>query len=663
MRQKIICWLVCVFVALGTAGSLRAQGTAFNYQGQLSSGGNPANGSYDLAFSLFSSTNLAASIVAGPITNSAVAVTNGLFTTTLDFGAGIFSGINYWLEIAVRTNGAVGFTKLAPRQPLLPVPYAIFAGTASNLLGSLATTQLNGTLPSAQINGMYSSAVNFNNLANHFAGSFGGDGSSLSNLDASRLASGTVADTRLSANVALLNTNQTFTGSNTFTGFNTFTGTNTLTGVNTFTNFGNSFRGSFFGNGLVGWISTIGTAVQAVIDTGYVLTSPQLVTVTLPASPSVGDIVRISGAGTGGWKLGQNPGQSVIGSFSGYAGSYWTAGSSINNVWESIASSSDGIKLAAAAGNAGIYTSANSGLLWTKAASYPAAGADGVATSANGGRLVAVFNNGGLGGGVFTSTNSGSTWQNTGLGNGNWFSVASSADGSHLVAVVNGGNIYVSTSFGQSGTWSAQATARNWYSVASSANGTNLVAVVKGGGIYTNSGTSWVATSATSGLNWVGVASSADGSKLAAVVLGGGIYTSSNFGSTWTQQTNAPNGNWLSIASSADGGKLAAAVYGGNIYFSSNFGVTWTLQFNAPVAFWQGIASSADGTKLAAAINNTSAAAPPVGIYVSQASTQISSLTGTNGFVSGGQGTAVELQYIGSGQFMPVSSAGTIWAN
>jgi hypothetical protein len=227
---------------------------------------------------------------------------------------------------------------------------------------------------------------------------------------------------------------------------------------------------------------------------------------------------------------------------------------------------------------------------------------------------------------------------------------------------VNGGGIYASASYGQSGTWTAQATIRNWYSVASSADGSHLAAVVKGGSIYTNSGTSWVATSATS-QNWVSVASSADGSKLAAVTLVGGIYTSGNSGSTWIQQTNAPNANWLSIASSADGGKLAAAIFGGSIYFSSNFGVTWTQQTNAPTANWQSIASSSDGTKLAVAINNNVPGAPPVGIYLSQASTQISSLTGTNGFVSGGQATAVELQYIGNGQFMPVSSAGTIWAN
>ena len=47
--------------------------------------------------------------MAGPVTNSDVAVTNGLFTTTLNFGPGIFSGANYWLQIAVRTNGNGAF--------------------------------------------------------------------------------------------------------------------------------------------------------------------------------------------------------------------------------------------------------------------------------------------------------------------------------------------------------------------------------------------------------------------------------------------------------------------------------------------------------------------------------------------------------------------------
>ncbi len=83
-------------------------------------------------------------VISLPLTNAAVAVNNRLFTTTLDFGPGIFTGTNYWLDIGVRTNGNIGaFTLLFPRQPVLPVPYAIFANSiASNLLGTLAATRV-----------------------------------------------------------------------------------------------------------------------------------------------------------------------------------------------------------------------------------------------------------------------------------------------------------------------------------------------------------------------------------------------------------------------------------------------------------------------------------------------------------------------------------------
>src|SRR5439155_90756 len=93
-------------------------------------------------------------------TNSATGVSNGLFTATLDFGAGVFSGPARWLEIAVRTNGAGSFTVLTPRQALTATPYAI---TAGNLTGALPASQLSGTIGSAQLSGSYNNAVNFNN--------------------------------------------------------------------------------------------------------------------------------------------------------------------------------------------------------------------------------------------------------------------------------------------------------------------------------------------------------------------------------------------------------------------------------------------------------------------------------------------------------------------
>jgi len=61
-----------------------AQSTAFTYQGRLNDGGVPASGSYDLAFTLFGVSSNGTGL-AGPITNSATAVYNGLFAVTLDF--------------------------------------------------------------------------------------------------------------------------------------------------------------------------------------------------------------------------------------------------------------------------------------------------------------------------------------------------------------------------------------------------------------------------------------------------------------------------------------------------------------------------------------------------------------------------------------------------
>src|ERR1035437_9279037 len=148
-----------------------AQGTAFTYQGRLNNSGSPANGSYDLAFRLFA-TNTTGVAIAAPVTNNATAVTNGLFTTTLDFGAGVFTGGSNWLEIAVSTNGANSFATLTPRQQVTPTPYAIFAGTASNVSGTISAAQLPG---SPSFSGIVA------------ATSFAGNGANVTNVNAAAL--------------------------------------------------------------------------------------------------------------------------------------------------------------------------------------------------------------------------------------------------------------------------------------------------------------------------------------------------------------------------------------------------------------------------------------------------------------------------------------------
>jgi hypothetical protein len=112
-RLALLALLSTINSELSTA---HAQGTAFTYQGRLSDGTNAANGIYDLRFSIW---NLAAGgrVVAGPLTNTATAVSNGLFTVTLDFGPGVFGGDDCWLGMGVRVNnGESSFTTLSPRQ-------------------------------------------------------------------------------------------------------------------------------------------------------------------------------------------------------------------------------------------------------------------------------------------------------------------------------------------------------------------------------------------------------------------------------------------------------------------------------------------------------------------------------------------------------------------
>jgi hypothetical protein len=100
-----------------------AEGTPFLYRGHLSLDGVPANGAYDLAFSLHESAQ-GGTVVARPVTNTAVDVRNGQFAVTLDFGPGPFTNADYWLDIDVRTNGGGAFTELGPRRQLTPSPYA-----------------------------------------------------------------------------------------------------------------------------------------------------------------------------------------------------------------------------------------------------------------------------------------------------------------------------------------------------------------------------------------------------------------------------------------------------------------------------------------------------------------------------------------------------------
>lgn len=62
----------------------------------------------------------------------------------------------------------------------------------------------------------------------------------------------------------------------------------------------------------VSWVNVTGTTQQAASNTGYMANNAAQVTITLPPTPTVGDVVQVSGIGSGGWKIAQNAGQYVI---------------------------------------------------------------------------------------------------------------------------------------------------------------------------------------------------------------------------------------------------------------------------------------------------------------------------------------------------------------
>src|SRR5262245_43150957 len=143
MKRFIPYLLVTLLIVLFTGGAA-AQTTAFTYQGRLTEGSNAANGLYDFKFRLF---NDASQVVATAPTFEDVAVTNGRFTVSLDFGAGPFDGRPLWLEVCIRAGESTGlYTTVLPLQFLSPAPSALFARRAATLInGSIQDPTFLGT--------------------------------------------------------------------------------------------------------------------------------------------------------------------------------------------------------------------------------------------------------------------------------------------------------------------------------------------------------------------------------------------------------------------------------------------------------------------------------------------------------------------------------------
>ena len=65
------------------------------------------------------------------------------------------------------------------------------------------------------------------------------------------------------------------------------------------------------GGGGITWTEVTGTTQTAAADNGYIANNEALITVTLPETCAVGKTIRVSGKGSGLWKIAQNAGQII----------------------------------------------------------------------------------------------------------------------------------------------------------------------------------------------------------------------------------------------------------------------------------------------------------------------------------------------------------------
>jgi len=157
--------LICIIALLTLSAGVSAQTTTlsstFTYQGYLTGANGAVSGTCDFQFSLYDALTSGAQI-GTTLTKTNVTVSNGTFSTPLDFGVTAFDGADRYLQIGVRCPAGSGnYTPLTPRQTVTAAPYAMglygievqYNATSPNIIGGYSGNSVTAGASGAAIGG------------------------------------------------------------------------------------------------------------------------------------------------------------------------------------------------------------------------------------------------------------------------------------------------------------------------------------------------------------------------------------------------------------------------------------------------------------------------------------------------------------------------------
>ncbi len=169
-HQRTGRWLLGLLVpglfvaATGPRAAAANLGYEFTFQGELLDDDTPVTGVCDFQFVLWDAVTGGAQV--GAVEDRTLEVTDGKFTTDLDFSSGsggAFNGEARWIEILVCCESpcAPSFTTLDPRQKVTPAPYALALpglytqqnATSPNMIGGYSGNTVTAGVHGASIGG------------------------------------------------------------------------------------------------------------------------------------------------------------------------------------------------------------------------------------------------------------------------------------------------------------------------------------------------------------------------------------------------------------------------------------------------------------------------------------------------------------------------------